>query len=336
MSKVTIEDISRHTGLSRGTVSRALNNRPDISLQTKQRVLDACQQLNYVPSHAARSLATGRCFAVAVVVDDLRSAFSSAFLRGVLTRARADQYAVFAAELAADASATIENVSAMAGERVDSILVGTPVDAPQLQKLYTALENRPLVAFDTAENANCDVFRPDFVEAGRIVARHLFAGGTSNVLYVHEGGTLAADQARLGVEEVCRTAGTNPDDVIVALTGTGAERLGSLRDRLTTTRALAASTDFLAIELMLAARGLGRNPGQDLAVIGQGNSLAGTSITPTLTTVDFCGEEIGRRALDIALQRITKSRQDAPLRTDIPPQLRVRQTTQQLGPLQTA
>ncbi len=69
MARITIEDISRQTGLSRGTVSRALNDRPDISRQTKQRVLEACRKLNYLPSHAARSLATGRSFAVAVLVD---------------------------------------------------------------------------------------------------------------------------------------------------------------------------------------------------------------------------------------------------------------------------
>ena len=76
MGKVTIEDISRSTGLSRGTVSRALNDRPDISAQTKQRVLEACLRLKYVPSHAARSLATGRRYAVAVLVDDLRTMFA--------------------------------------------------------------------------------------------------------------------------------------------------------------------------------------------------------------------------------------------------------------------
>ena len=54
MRKVTIEDISRDTGLSRGTVSRALNDRPDISTRTKQRVLETCRKLNYVPSFAAR------------------------------------------------------------------------------------------------------------------------------------------------------------------------------------------------------------------------------------------------------------------------------------------
>jgi DNA-binding LacI/PurR family transcriptional regulator len=99
MHKVTIEDISRDTGLSRGTVSRALNDRPDISPKTKQIVLESCRKLNYVPSHAARSLATGRNYAVAALVDNLESPFSAGFLRGAIDHARQAHYVVHVVEL---------------------------------------------------------------------------------------------------------------------------------------------------------------------------------------------------------------------------------------------
>ena len=71
MPKVTIDDISRETGLSRGTISRALNDRSDISDATKQRVMAACAKLHYTPSFAARSLATGRNLALAAVMGPL-------------------------------------------------------------------------------------------------------------------------------------------------------------------------------------------------------------------------------------------------------------------------
>ena len=60
--------------------------------------------------------------------------------------------------------------------------------------------------------------------------------------------------------------------------------------------------------------------------MGQGNELVGSRMSPGLTTIDFCGEEIGRRALDIALQRVSQARQDAPEHTLVPPVLVVRET----------
>ncbi|RMF85876.1 MAG: LacI family transcriptional regulator, partial [Planctomycetota bacterium] len=90
MGKVTIEDISRETGLSRGTVSRALNDRPDISAKTKRRVLEACRKLNYVPSYAARSLATGRRYAIAVIINSLTDPYDAEFARGVIAQGEAE------------------------------------------------------------------------------------------------------------------------------------------------------------------------------------------------------------------------------------------------------
>ncbi len=327
MSKITIEDISQRTGLSRGTVSRALNDRPDISVQTKQRVLEACRQLNYVPSHAARSLATGRCYAIAAVVDDLRSTFATCFLRGVLARAHSERYAVHVCELGPDPQTAIEYLCTVASERVDGLLLTTRLPTSLASRLSTALETRPMVACSPVDGVQCDVFSPDYVEAGRLVARHILPGDTPDVVYVHEAGTEAALQRLAGFQEICRERGLAPDSVTVQIPTEGAERLEPLRARLATVRAVAADNDFLAIELMLLCQGMGRVPGRDIAMIGQGNEPAGSHIAPTLTTIDFRGEEIGRRAMDIAIQRMTKTRQDSPQQTQVAPILVARETT---------
>lgn len=330
MSKVTIEDISRHTGLSRGTVSRALNNRPDISAQTKQRVLEACRDLKYVPSHAARSLATGRCYAVAVVVEDLRTPFSTSLLRGVLDRAQAEMYAVHVSELGADPVAAVHHLCTVANERVDGVLLGAELTGELTGQLTESLDKRPLVACADVSATTCDTFLPDYVEAGRLVARRMLRGPGEDVLYVHEEGTTASARRLDGFREICSENGTDPDRVTVSVGAPGADRLEAVRERLRAVRAVAASDDFLAIEVMCLAREVGRQPGRDLAVIGQGNTLVGTRISPALTTVDPCGEEIGRRAMDMAVQRVTKARQDAAQRTLVAPLLIERDSTRTL------
>lgn len=330
MSKVTIEDISRHTGLSRGTVSRALNDRPDISRATKDKVLEACRQLSYVPSHAARSLATGRRYALAVVVDDLGTGFATTLLRGILARAREAQYAVHVAEIGADAEQTVEHLCADAHERVDTILVAATLSTDLARRLTEALDMRPMVACTNWTGAACDVFSPDQTESGRLVGRHILRAHTPDVVYVHETGSRAADLRLAGFQEVCRERGIDPQQVVVQIAPDGMERLEPLRERIRTARAVAASNDYLAAELMMLCRALGRTPAQDISIIGQGNEIVSTRIAPKLTTTDLCGEEIGQRAVDIALQRIMKTRQDAPQQTQVAPMLITRETTRLL------
>lgn len=333
MSKVTIEDISRHTGLSRGTVSRALNDRPDISHQTKQKVLEACRQLNYVPSHAARSLATGRSYAVAVLVDDLRAVYSACFLRGVIVRAQEQGYAVYVSELASDPQNAAAHISALARERVDGVLLGTTLPTELIQPLTESLDKRPLVSTAPVPGIACDVLAPDYRESGRIIGRLALRRDRAQVLYVHQGNVPGAEDRREGFADACRERGIDPNPLIHTLPTTNSpttEPLDPIRPRLAETTVLAATDDFLAFELALACQRAGRIPGQDVAIIGQGNELVGAKVSPTLTTVDFCGEEIGRRTLELALQRATHTRQDAPQSVAVAPVLIERESTRSL------
>jgi LacI family transcriptional regulator len=330
MAKVTIEDISRYTGLSRGTVSRALNDRPDISQQTKQRVLEACQQLHYVPSHAARSLATGRRYAVAVLVDDLRCGYASSFLRGVIGRARRERYAVHVSELAPEPEEALAHLQTLLNERVDALLLATPLRPELVGRLAEIAGERPTVSSAAVNGVACDILAPDYVEAGRLVARHLLETRTEGLLYVHETGCEGASQRLVGFRAACAAAGLNAQEIVVEVPprhGAAADRLHEVRARLGAVRGIATSDDFLAVEVMLLCAQDGRKPGTDVALIGQGNELIGGRMSPGLTTIDFCGEEIGRRALDTALQRVSHSRQDAPEHTLVPPVLVLRETS---------
>lgn len=332
MSKVTIEDISRHTGLSRGTVSRALNNRPDISEQTKRRVLEACNQLKYVPSHAARSLATGRRYAVAVLVRDLRDAFDAGFVRGVLSRAQAEHYAVHITELSLERERSYDHLRTLVSERVDSLLISRPLDEADGQQVAgSSGGDHPIISAGPLPGISCDVMASDNVESGRLVARHVLRNNDgSGVVYLYDSADQAGTQRRDGFQEVCRAAGIDPAAITINVgerDASAPDRLAPWHDRIAGARAVVAGTDELAFEAMLVCTARGRNPGQDVAIVGQGNSLCGTRIWPTLTTTDLGAEEVGQRAMDLALQRVTKVRQDAAQETHVPPTLLARESS---------
>jgi LacI family transcriptional regulator len=334
MAKVTIEDISRQTGLSRGTVSRALNNRPDISENTKQRVLEACRLVKYVPSLTARALATGRHCAAAVLVDSLDSAFAVAVLRGASNRAAEVRYTVQAVEMGDVPAVAAERIRRLAGERIDVLVVAAPIDSALSEAVREGLGTRPLAACWPVADIACDLLTSDQVEAGRLAARCALRKDNRSVLYVHCGGSVAATDRLRGFQEVCREYKLNDEAVIAEVPADGparARRLLDLEGKLGRARAIAAVNDYVAIELMAACVRAGRVPGRDVAVIGQGNERVGACIHPGLSTIDFAGEEIGRRAVDIALQRLDKVRMDAPQTIAVAPTPILRESTACLG-----
>jgi DNA-binding LacI/PurR family transcriptional regulator len=326
MRKVTIEDISRKTGLSRGTVSRALNDRPDISARTKQAVLEACQALNYRPSHAARSLATGRSYAVAVLVDDVRSALAASFLRGVIARAHQARYAVHVVETGDDPGP--DRVAAFSPDRIDGVLNAVLLAPNLANDLWRATENRVLASCWPLEGVGCDVLMPDHTEAGRLAARFLFRHESSEPLYVHRSATFGAADRLAGFQEVLREHDVDPASVTI--TAADLDDLGEIEPRLKRADVVIASDDFLAVAVMLACVGLGRRPGDDVAVIGYGNERVASAIRPTLTSIDFDCEEIGRRLMDAVLQRLGQKRMDTPQMASVAPRLVERESTRQL------
>src|SRR5262247_3387163 len=80
---VTLADIARELGVSKMTVSRAINNHPEISPETRERVLEAARRMNYRPNQFARALTTNRSYLLGVVVPDLMHSYFAEVCRGV-------------------------------------------------------------------------------------------------------------------------------------------------------------------------------------------------------------------------------------------------------------
>lgn len=321
MRKVTIEDISRHTGLSRGTVSRALNDRPDISESTKAKVLAACRQLNYTPSHAARSLATGRNFAFAALVSDVGGDFAAGFLRGLLDKAESAGYAVHVLEVGTDWNKAAERLDRFTAERIDGVLVEAILSPEQIHKLQEQLGSRPVVGSLALPGIEADVYTPDQREAGRLTARFLFRDGRRNVIYLHVPNSPIYDDRLAGFREIATSFNIDPDHCIVAVDDPLGTDLLEFTDRFRSAEAVAAVESYLAAKAVVANALLGRAAGRDYALLGQGNGPFLRRLAPQAALVDFNAEEIGARSMEAAIQRVCKQRADSPKTTLVAPRL---------------
>jgi LacI family transcriptional regulator len=335
MAKVTIEEISRRTGLSRGTISRALNDRPDINDQTKQRVLAECRKLNYVPSRAARSLATGRNFALAVVAGPLGASFMTDLLSGAARRAAREQYALQLVQPEDSIEQQSTLLQALANDRIDGVLLAGTLTPAALARFRESWGERPgVVSTVPLPEIACDVVGPDSRESGRLAARHVLQGAEPmDVVYVHRPAAWAADARLEGFREVCTDRGIDPDAVIFVLSATlesgeaTPDDTAELQSRLRSVSRVVASDDFTAINVMIHCGRVGRDPGRDVAVMGQGNERIGPHVSPGLTTTECSGEEVGRRAVEVLLARAQGIRMDAFQTVEIAPRVVTRAST---------
>ena len=328
MAKVTIEDISRETGLSRGTVSRALNDRPDISAATKQRVLDACRHLNYVPSKAARSLATGRNFVVVGVVDDLNDAAAGAFLRGILSKAENAGYALQILELGQDGELRRQRLNRLPHERSDALLFHARLTIEEQNLLAENLGTQPIAAHLPIPNLTADLFGADERESGRIAARHLLECVGQQVVYVNGANGQAAGEREAGFCEIMQARGVGADQCVIRVNPEASDGFNALHERLPMIDGIVADDDRLAAAVMLAAGRQGRQPGSNLAVMGQGNSPLAAAMTPALTSVDWGALDAGQRGLARVLERVAKTYTASPEAVAVAPRLVTRASTQ--------
>src|SRR5678815_4350578 len=90
----TLADIARELGLSKMTVSRAINNDPLVNAKTRERVLEVSRRLKYQPNQFARALVTNRSFLIGVIVPDLMHSYFAEILHGVSTFARPSNFQI--------------------------------------------------------------------------------------------------------------------------------------------------------------------------------------------------------------------------------------------------
>jgi len=315
MAKVTIEDISRDTGLSRGTVSRALNNKPDIAETTRERVLEACRKLNYVRNSLARSLATGKCYAVEMVVSDLTHESQARLVNGALSAADEAGYSLRLTEVSSEAGAA--KLAHLGRMPIDGVFIGA--DLARVAAPPPALGGKSVVSCHPVPGVDCDRVAPDFVEAGRMSARRLLATGEKRLLFVSRSEQPEADLTAHGFHEVAKDGGARVETVV-------GEEISRLTRVLAEVRAAAASDDDLALRVLLICLYEQRVPGADIFIIGHGDAPCAAGAQ--LSSVALEREETGRRGVEALLERISHDRSGPSVETRVAPRLVARQSTE--------
>lgn len=304
----TIADVAAHAGVSIKTVSKVLNGADTVRPRLRARITEAMAALDYRPALAARQLASGRSYIVALLMPVAEGNYYTRIIIE-MTRACAQRgyhAIVETLDLESDlASETLLRLSC----NPDAIVVAPPFsnNAQLLAKLVQFGIPFSRIAA-VADGPGVPVHVPGRA-AARDMTRHLIAQGHRRIaMLAPPGEHLPADDRRLGYLDALDEAGIPVAPELVVRTNFGfasgakaAEALLALPDRPT---AIFAGNDLTALGAMARAQDLGLRIPQDLAVAGFDNSADSRLVYPALTTVHQPLAEIVRVAVDAALGRL--------------------------------
>ncbi|WP_308159250.1 LacI family DNA-binding transcriptional regulator [Curtobacterium sp. ISL-83] len=297
-TRATIHDVAAAAGVSRQTVTRAMNGMYGISVATKGRVLAAAAALDYRPSRFGRGLVMGGEHQLGLVVSDLRNPYSPELAAAVLRLAAAKGWNVMLAdvELSGDSDRAVQAL----GAQTDVVIgyLGSRA-AEWIQRLGTV----PVVELDPSGEVLRAAVRIDPGPAVEDLADHLVSVGVRHPVVVDASGDGRPSQRGVLMLDALRRRGYLPE-IAVAPSATaehGAAMTTRALERFRRLDAVLAFNDVTALGVLAACRRAGVDVPGAVRVVGVDGLSLGTLVAPTLSTLAVDLDDVARQALDVAL-----------------------------------
>ena len=311
---VTIKDLSKTLGISRSTISKALNDRPDVSPDTKARVLQTVHELGYQPSAAARNLRRQRTNKIGLVVNYpiyRVSDFLAELIPGMASAAEDGEcHLILYTSMAGKA----ERIKSLCRSReVDGIIIAWPQGLSEtvaLSRLMAEEEMPHIFLPRRLPHADLSYVATDHVQGARLLTDHLIALGHRRIGFQRLPEVYETDHDRhAGYVKALRDAGIAYDSrLVISEHGSdsdyGERALNTFMALPEPPTAILFFTDPVAIKALSLAKGRGIRIPQDLSIAGYDGILPSGVTEPALTTVRQLTSPMGELAVESLLRLI--------------------------------
>jgi LacI family transcriptional regulator len=311
-TRVTMADVAQRAEVSMMTVSRVINNKPDISEKTRQHVLQIMREIGYRPNRIARSLATDKSFKVGVVMPSLATAFYAEILEGVEQVLWEHNYNLLLCNSGRSQKREQDLLHMLEEDRVDGVIVFSSHLPPAT---LTALLKRQRAAVGFSSDVDpqvAGIVTIDEMAAMNKAVNHLAASGKRALGHIGGSQNNRAGRERCrGFVTALQQAGlkVNPDWIVACepvnenISFTHAV---ALLEQHPCIDGLVCFNDYAAVGALQACRIVGRRVPDDVAIIGYDDILISRVTSPTLTTLRYTQTThgVGKAAGQLLLERI--------------------------------
>ncbi len=311
MERVNIKRVAREAGVSTQTVSRVINNRPDVSPETRQRIQQIIRRLDYQPDAIARSLVSRRTRTLGLITADFSDYFFTQVIAGAEAEARRQGYFFMLGSTQRNPEDEPVYIRLLTERHVEGILWARPSSEPDDRHMVALLEQGVPVVTTAYHlpNQTLTVVDVDNVEGGDQATRCLLEKGRRAVAMISGPMSWKSAMDRtLGYRRALESAGLGFDAALVVegdwSYASGHQALRQLLARGKSFSALFAQNDQMAIGAMRALREAGQRVPEDVAVVGYDDIPVAEFCDPPLTTVRQPMCEVGQLATRLLIQAI--------------------------------
>ncbi|GAB3736239.1 LacI family DNA-binding transcriptional regulator [Spirosoma lituiforme] len=311
MKTVTIKDLARSLNLSTSTISRALRDSSEIGIETKRRVLELAQRLDYNPNPVALSLLSNQTNDIGVIVPEIANPFFAIVIAGIEDVAFAQGYHVVIYQSHEDYEREVLNVKHIYNRRKDGLLVSVATSTTD----YTHFKNIhergfPIVFFDRiCEEIDTHTVSVDDFEGAYKATEHLIKQGCERIAHVSGPRHLLISRRRLHGYRAALLDYSRPiqDEWVVAATYNATSALAATHSLLAKTErpdGIFASSDNIAIGCHAAITEAGLTMPDDVALVGFSDLPMAALLNPPLSSVAQPAFEMGRSAAELLINLI--------------------------------
>jgi DNA-binding LacI/PurR family transcriptional regulator len=320
-------DVASHSGVSHQTVSRVLNNQPNVSEKTRTKVLIAINKLGYRPNLAARALATGKTATIGVLSHDTTLYGPASTLHAVQSAARDKKYKTSILSLKGqDQESILSGIQELISDGVDGVII----IAPQLQgskEINDLIGRFPAVLVEGETSKTIPSVNIDQVSGAYEITKHLIDLGHKKIAHISgptdwyeaqkriKGWKLALSERKLEHKFLFEGDWS-------AQSGYTNAQIILKNPKIT---AIFAGNDTMALGVIKAISESTRKTPQDISVVGFDDVPESKYLTPSLTTVRQDFHAIGENALEVLLEIIGGQKLQKSLM--IKPELILREST---------
>jgi len=314
LSKVphtTIGDIAKALKTTPATVSRAMNNHPSISIETKEAVKLTAAKLNYKKNRLASSLRSGKTFVIGVMIPKIEINFFGSIVHGIERVANANGYNILIYQSNESPDFEMKGLETFMSAKVDGMMASVAKETLDYSH-YINVKNRgiPLVLFD---RANADYGIPcvviDDFKGAFMATEHLIQQGYKRIAHVSGQQHVKIFSDRLkGYKAALQKNGLPVIDELIfsgnVSIESGREATSYFLNLNEPPDAVFAVEDFTALGIIKECKEKGIKIPEEMGVFGFANEMYGEHITPSLSTMDQQTVLMGEKAVELLLNFI--------------------------------
>ncbi|SHE31449.1 transcriptional regulator, LacI family [Marinitoga hydrogenitolerans DSM 16785] len=318
---ITIKDIAKIAGVSINTVSRALNNKPDINIKTKKKILEIAKELGYIKNITASSLRNKKTKTIGVLFKDITNPFFVEVLKGIEKATKENDYSLVLMDVENDFEIEKKSLKIMAEKRVDGILISPVRKGKNNFKKIINLNIPYVIIGDHFENIDADEIYANDVKGGYLATKHLIENGGKNIIFLSVKNHNFVSYSRFlgykkAFEEFNLTINKKLIFEIDEDVNAAYKKTIEFIDEKISFDSMFCFNDILAYGVIKALRENNIKIPDDVMVIGYDDIIYSSIID--LTTIRIPKFEIGYRAFHILLDKINnKSKEISKIILDV-------------------